>query len=102
MNLDHKPIDLCEVKGGSHLNRNLLAAHFINSIINSLLTFNVSSLRIIQSDWRDLDMLFNKELKIQVGSQILRGINKGIDSEGRLILEANGETKTIVSGHIIG
>ena len=101
-NPDFKPIDLSRVKGSSHLNRNLLIAHFINSIINSLLSFNRDSLRNIQSDWRDLDMLFNKELKIQVGSQILRGINKGIDSEGRLILEANGETKTIVSGHIIG
>ena len=101
-NLDFKPIDLSKIKGSSHLNRNLLAAHFINSIINSLLSFNEDSLRIVQSDWRNLDMLFNKELKIQVGSQILRGINKGIDSEGRLILEANGETKTIVSGHIIG
>ena len=102
VNLDHKPIDLCEVKGGSHLNRNLLAAHFINSIINSLLSFNGNSLKMIQSDWHDLDMLLNKELKILVGSQIIRGINKGIDGEGRLILEENGETKTIVSGHIIG
>ena len=47
-------------------------------------------------------MLFGKELKIQLGSQIIRGINKGIDAEGRLILETNGKTKTIVSGHIIG
>jgi len=101
-NPDFKPIDLSRVKGSSHLNRNLLIAHFINSIINSLLSFNRDSLRNIQSDWRDLDMLFNKELKIQVGSEINRGINKGIDGEGRLILETNGEIKTIVSGHIIG
>ena len=101
-NLDLKPIDLSKIKGSSHLNRNFLTAHFINSIINSLLSFNEDSLRIIQSDWRNLDMLINKELKIQVGSQIVRGINKGIDGEGRLILETNGETKTIISGHIIG
>ena len=101
-NLDHQPVDLFQVKGGSRLNRNLLAAHFINSIINSLLSFNGNSLKMIQSDWYDLDILLNKELKILVSSQIIRGINKGIDGEGRLILEENGETKTIVSGHIIG
>tara|TARA_Y100000758_G_scaffold288201_1_gene240115 strand:- start:126 stop:1088 length:963 start_codon:yes stop_codon:yes gene_type:complete len=100
-NVDFKPIDLSQIKGSSHLNRNLLAAHFINSITNSLLSFNGDSLNITQSDWRNLDMLFNKELKIQVGSQIIRGINKGIDGEGRLILETSGKTKTIVSGHII-
>ena len=101
-NLDFKPIDISQVKGSSNLNRNLLTAHFINSIIKSLSSFNGNSLKIIQSDWRYLDMLFNKELKIQVGSQIIRGINRGIDGEGRLILEKNGKTKTIVSGHIIG
>ena len=46
-------------------------------------------------------MFFNKELKIQLGNQIIKGINKGIDDEGRLILESDGKTKTIVSGHII-
>ena len=101
-NLDIKPIDFSQIKGSSHVNRNLLTAHFINSITNSLSSFNGDSLRITQSDWRNLDMLFNKELKIQVGSQIVRGINQGIDGEGRLILETNGKTKTIVSGHIIG
>ena len=100
-NLDHKPISLSEIKGSTYLNRNLLTAHFIHSITNSLLNFNGDSLRITQSDWGDLDMLFGKELKIQVGSQIIRGINKGIDREGRLVVETNGETKTIVSGHII-
>ena len=100
-NLDHKPIGLSEIKGSTYLNRNLLTAHFIHSITNSLLNFNGDSLRITQSDWGDLDMLFGKELKIQVGSQIIRGINKGIDREGRLVLETNGVAKTIVSGHII-
>jgi len=101
-NLGLKPIDISQIKGSAHLDRNLLAAHFINSITSSLLSFNGSSLRSIQSDWQDLDMLFGKELKIQVGSQIIIGTSKGIDAEGRLILETNGDIKTIVSGHIIG
>ena len=100
-NLELKPIDFSQIKGSFYLNRNLLAAHFINSITNSLLSFNGDSLNINQSDWRNLDMLFNKELKIQVGNQIIRGTNKGIDGEGRLILQTNGKTKTVASGHII-
>ena len=47
-------------------------------------------------------MLLNKELTIKVGNQIIKGINKGIDDEGRLILETNGLVKTVVSGHITG
>ena len=100
-NIDFKPIDLFQITGSCYLNRNLLSAHFINSITNSLLSFSENTLRNTQSDWRNLDMLFDKELKIQVGSQIIKGINKGIDGEGRLILKTNGKTKTIVSGHII-
>ena len=100
-NLEVKPIDISEIEESTYLSRNFLAAHFINSITNSLLSFNENSLKIIQSDWRDLDLLFNKELTIKVGKQIIKGINKGIDGEGRLILETNGMLKTIVSGHII-
>ena len=100
-NVGFNPIDISEIQESAYLSRNLLAAHFINSITNSLLSFNGDSLKITQSDWRDFDMLFNKELTIKVGNQIIKGINKGIDDEGRLILETNGLVKTVVSGHII-
>ena len=101
-NTEINPIDISEIQESTYISRNLLAAHFINSIANSLLSFNGDSLKITQSDWRDLDMLFNKELTIKVGKQIIKGISKGIDGEGRLILETNGVVKTVVSGHIIG
>uniref|UniRef100_E7C4T4 biotin--[biotin carboxyl-carrier protein] ligase n=1 Tax=uncultured gamma proteobacterium HF0500_05P21 TaxID=723572 RepID=E7C4T4_9GAMM len=101
-NLEINPIDISEIQESTYISRNLLAAHCINSITNSLLSFNVDSLKNTQSDWRDLDMLFNKELTIKVGKKIIKGINKGIDGEGRLILETNGVVKTVVSGHIIG
>ena len=101
-NQEFNPIDIAEIQGSTCLSRNLLSAHFINSITNSLLSFNRDSLSTTQSDWHDLDMLFDKKLTIKVGSQIIKGLNKGIDSEGRLILETNGMTKAIASGHIIG
>ena len=100
-NLGLKPIDISQIKGSAHLDRNFLAAHFINSITSSLLSFNGDSLRSTQSDWLDLDMLFGKELEIKVGNQVIKGINKGVDVEGRLILETNEGIKTIVSGHIV-
>ena len=46
-------------------------------------------------------MLFGKELEIKVGNQVIKGINKGVDVEGKLILETNEGIKTIVSGHIV-
>ena len=100
-NLELNPIDISEIQESTYLSRNLLTAHFINSITNSLLNFHRDSLKLTQSDWRDIDMLFNKELTMKVGKQIIKGINKGIDGEGRLILETNGVVKTVVSGHII-
>tara|TARA_B100001750_G_scaffold186429_1_gene155680 strand:+ start:890 stop:1852 length:963 start_codon:yes stop_codon:yes gene_type:complete len=101
-NTEINPIDISEIQESTYISRNLLAAHFINSIANSLLSFNGDSLKITRSDWIDLDMLFNKELTIKVGKQIIKGVNKGIDGEGRLILETNGVVKTVVAGHIIG
>ena len=101
-NTEINPIDISEIQESTYISRNLLAAHFINSIANSLLSFNGDSLKITRSDWIDLDMLFNKELTIKVGKQIIKGVNKGIDGEGRLILETNWVVKTVVAGHIIG
>ena len=57
-NTEINPIDISEIQESTYISRNLLAAHFINSIANSLLSFNGDSLKITRSDWIDLDMLF--------------------------------------------
>jgi biotin-(acetyl-CoA carboxylase) ligase len=83
------------------IGRNFLAANLINTMINSLDTFNDESLKDLQHVWSNLDMLIGKQLKIQVGDDIYQGIDSGIDSLGQLILDDNGIFKKVISGHIL-
>ena len=99
--LSHSAIDIHSIKGDMEIGRNFLAANLINTMINSLDTFNDESLKDLQHVWSNLDMLIGKQLKIQVGDDIYQGIDSGIDSLGQLILDDNGIFKKVISGHIL-
>ena len=99
--LSHSAIDIHSIKDDMVIGRNFLAANLINTMINSLDSFNDESLKDLQLVWRNLDMLFGQQLKIQVGDDIYQGIDSGIDSLGQLILDDNGISKKVISGHIL-
>jgi len=94
-------IDIHSIKGDIEIGRNILASNLINLVINSLDSFNDESLKDLQLVWCNLDMLFGKQLQIQVGDDIYQGVNSGIDSQGQLILDDNGILKKVISGHIL-
>jgi BirA family biotin operon repressor/biotin-[acetyl-CoA-carboxylase] ligase len=99
--LSHSAIDIHSIKGDMAIGRNFLAANLINTMIDSLDSFNDESLKDLQLVWRNLDMLFGQQLKIQVGDDIYQGIDSGIDNQGQLILDDNGISQKVVSGHIL-
>jgi len=97
----HSATDIHSIKGDIEIGRNFLTSKLINLVINSLDSFNDKSLKDLQLVWCDLDMLFGKQLKIQVGDDIYQGVDSGIDSQGQLILDDNGISKKVISGHIL-
>ena len=99
--LSHSAIDIHSIKGDMAIGRNFLAANLINTMIDSLDSFNDESLKDLQLVWRNLDMLFGQQLKIQVGDDIYQGIDSGIDNQGQLILDDNGISQKVISGHIL-
>ena len=97
----HSAIDIYSIKGDIEIGRNFLTSNLINLVINSLDSFNDESLKDLQLVWRNLDMLFGQQLKIQVGDDIYQGVDSGIDSQGQLILDDNGISRKVISGHIL-
>ena len=97
----HSATDIHSIKGDIEIGRNFLTSKLINLVINSLDSFNDKSLKDLQLVWCDLDMLFGKQLQIQVGDDIYQGVDSGIDSQGQLILDDNGISKKVISGHIL-
>ncbi len=97
----HSATDIHSIKGDIEIGRNFLTSNLINLVINSLDSFNDKSLKDLQLVWCNLDMLFGKQLQIQVGDDIYQGVDSGIDSQGQLILDDNGISKKVISGHIL-
>ena len=97
----HSATDIHSIKDDIEIGRNFLTSKLINLVTNSLDSFNEKSLKDLQLVWCNLDMLFGKQLKIQVGDHIYQGVDGGIDSQGQLILDNNGMSKKVISGHIL-
>jgi BirA family biotin operon repressor/biotin-[acetyl-CoA-carboxylase] ligase len=96
----YKPIDLKSVKNQSQHSRSKVIGFLLCEIIKSIKQFNSNSIHEIKSRWNELDYFYNKEIKINSGDQSIRGLNKGIDSEGALLIKQKSSIKRIISGQI--
>jgi BirA family biotin operon repressor/biotin-[acetyl-CoA-carboxylase] ligase len=50
--------------------------------------------------WHVLDDLFNRPVKLLIGKQEVHGIERGIDSQGALLLEKDGAIRSYIGGEI--
>ncbi|CAJ0993583.1 bifunctional biotin--[acetyl-CoA-carboxylase] ligase/biotin operon repressor BirA [Pantoea sp. Nvir] len=96
--INQKWIDLQEA--GIVVNRNDLAAKLINSLRAALLVFERDGLVPFTERWRQLDNFINRPVKLLIGNQEINGIARGIDKQGGLVLEQNGELKSWLGGEI--
>ncbi|WP_041069696.1 bifunctional biotin--[acetyl-CoA-carboxylase] ligase/biotin operon repressor BirA [Candidatus Ishikawella capsulata] len=86
---------------GIQINRNELAAQLINHLRYSLYQFEQQGFNAFIKRWLKLDNFINRPVKLLLANQEVYGISRGIDRQGRLLLEqANGKIKSWVSGDI--
>ena len=69
--------------------------------LRSLDSFNENSLKDEQERWKEIDYLYAKTITIEVVDKQITGINKGITSDGELILEVDSKRIKIITGHIV-
>ncbi len=69
------------------LDRNCVIVRVIQSILNGMDIFQKKGIEPFLSEWKHYDLLENKKISIKTGVGIISGIAKGIDSQGRLLLE---------------
>ena len=82
------------------INRNDLAAKLINSLREALPIFERDGLAPFTERWKALDNFFNRPVKLLIGEREIHGIARGIDKQGGLLLEQDGEVKSWVGGEI--
>lgn len=87
-------------EAGIDIDRNALAAKLINELRQALPIFERDGFTAFVERWKALDNFYNRPVKLLIGDREIHGIARGIDAQGALLLEQNGEIKPYLGGEI--
>ena len=80
--------------------RNSIVAALIEKLVPALAEFPQHGLTPHLSSWSACDALQDQEVRIENQGEITRGIARGIDSHGALLVETPGEVRRFISGEV--
>lgn len=92
--------DLSEAMEKKKAGRNEVAGAVIDELISALEAFQQEGLRPFVNEWRDADALHGVAVRVTVGDALHRGIARGIDADGALLLETPGGLLRFSSGEV--
>ncbi|EGY28368.1 biotin-[acetyl-CoA-carboxylase] ligase region [Candidatus Regiella insecticola 5.15] len=87
-------------EAGITIDRNKLTAELFAALKRDMIQFEKEGLTAFIDRWRQLDNYCDCPVKLIVGKKEIRGIARGIDSQGALLLEQNGTIKAYSGGEI--
>jgi len=82
------------------IDRNTLSAQLINHLLRRLEQHQNEGLVNMLDEWHALDFYLNKRVKLLTGERMMQGICRGVNSQGALMLEINGQIKPIYGGEV--
>lgn len=91
--------DLASVSGGP-VSRNAVAAALIGSCIEGLRQFEQEGLRPFVDEWGVADALRGHAVEVKGAGQGVRGIARGIDISGALLVDTHDGVEKILSGEV--
>ncbi|MBB6095646.1 BirA family biotin operon repressor/biotin-[acetyl-CoA-carboxylase] ligase [Povalibacter uvarum] len=80
--------------------RNAVAGALTEEIVAMLRVFALSGFAAFADEWRQLDGLADAPVKVMAGTQTLLGTARGVDTDGALLVEMEGELRRFVSGEV--
>ncbi|KFF68905.1 biotin--[acetyl-CoA-carboxylase] synthetase [Pectobacterium brasiliense] len=87
-------------EAGIEINRNTLASTLISELRSALAVFELQGLEPFIPRWEKLDNYFNRPIRLIIGNREIHGIDRGIDRQGALLLEADGLITPYIGGEI--
>jgi BirA family biotin operon repressor/biotin-[acetyl-CoA-carboxylase] ligase len=80
--------------------RNALAAALVSQIVPGLLAFEKEGLRPFVEEWRSVDALRSRQIDVHTQEGVTRGLARGIDIHGALVVETLQGIRRFVSGEV--
>lgn len=85
---------------GVEIDRNILAASIISALIKRLEVHSETGISTMVAQWHEHDVYFNKAVSLITGDKATRGICRGINAQGALLLEVNGKVSPVYGGEV--
>jgi len=82
------------------IDRNELSAAIIFYLRKRLEQHQAQGLGSMMDEWHQQDVYLNKKVKLITGERITKGICRGINNQGALMLEVDGQTKPVYGGEV--
>jgi BirA family biotin operon repressor/biotin-[acetyl-CoA-carboxylase] ligase len=92
-------IDLASVASAT-VSRNALAGALIENCIRGLREFEAEGLKPFVEEWKTADALQAREISVHIGDEVVRGVARGIDIGGALLVETPRGLKKFFSGEV--
>lgn len=80
--------------------RNIIVAGLLRRLLPALREFPRHGLKPHLSHWNACDALFDHEVSVENAGEITRGIARGIDTHGALLVETPGGVQRFISGEV--
>ena len=78
--------------------RNGLAAALLEELLSMLREFEREGFAAFRENWRSLDALAGRPVRVLLGDAAVEGIARGVDEDGALLMETDGRLQRFVSG----
>lgn len=98
--IDQPWASLSEVIGTDHIDRNVLAAEFINTLDAALKHYELHGMQNFVERWNRLDNFIGRKVKLIMGANEVTGIERGIDAQGGVLLDTDEGLKSFIGGEI--
>jgi BirA family biotin operon repressor/biotin-[acetyl-CoA-carboxylase] ligase len=93
------PVDLVTA-GLQQPSRNAVAAALITQVVRGLLVFEKEGLRPFAEEWRAADALRGRQIDVHTMEGVARGLARGIDLHGALVVETPQGVRRFISGDV--
>lgn len=82
------------------IDRDVLSAQLISCLHARLQQHQREGLITMVDEWHTQDVYLNKRVKLVTGDRVTKGVCRGINNQGALLLEIGGQVKPIYGGEV--
>jgi len=97
--IDQKWTDL-QSHSKRKIDRNALCTKIIHFLLKRLHQHQNEGLAVMLEEWHTQDLYLNKRVKLLTGERVTKGICRGVNGQGALMLEVDGQVKPIYGGEV--